>query len=169
MKKILLPGLAIGAILTGLVIVPLVARGIKSTAVEVYQLTPHAPDAVGVNLDMWNLDTPDPAKTPDYDRQLLRIYGIPNDNKDVLVLIDKSKLVYPAGKNKDGTEKRPDLVFFPVDKQKGEEPLQAKTVDFAVPWVRNGALFVGGILLVVNFMVKRARERKSSAPPPAAA
>ena len=63
MKKILLPGLGIGAIVTGLLVVPLVASSIKGSAVEVYQLTPHAPDVVSVNLDLWNFVNPDPAKS----------------------------------------------------------------------------------------------------------
>lgn len=169
MKKILLPGLGIGAILTGLVVVPLVASGIRSTAVEVYQLTPHAPDVVSVNLDMWNFDNPDPAKTENYDRKLMGNYGLPNENKDVLLLVDKSRLVYPAGKNKDGTEKRPDLVFLPVDKQKGENPLELKTLEFAAPLVRIGALIAGGVFLLLNFMIKKFRKPASTAPPPAAA
>ena len=164
MKKILLPGLGIGAILTGLLVVPLVASAIRKTAVEVYQLTPLAPEAVTVNLDMWNFDNPDPAKTPDYDRALMKNYGIPNQNKDVLVLVDKSKLVYPAGK-----EKRPDLVFLPVDKQKGENPIELKTVDFFAPLVRIGALIVGAVFLALHFLLKKIRGRASSAPPPAAA
>lgn len=164
MKKILLPGLGIGAILTGLVGVPLAAGAIRSTAVEVYQLTPHAPDVVSVNLDLWNFDNPDPAKTPNYDRKLMGNYGLPNENKDVLVLVDKSKLVYPAGK-----DKRPDLVFLPVDKQKGENPLELKTVDFVAPLVRIGALIVGALFLGLHFILKKIRGRASSAPPPAAA
>lgn len=170
MRKILLPGLGIGAIVTGLVVVPLVASLLKSGAVTVYQLTPHAPDVVVVNRDLWNFDPPNPATTKDYDRKLMEIYGIPNENKDVLVLVDKNKLVYPAGKNADGTEKRPDLVFLPVDKQKGENPLELKTVEFAAPWVRLGAVIVGATFLGLHFLIKKIRSRRpSTAPPPAAA
>lgn len=159
MKKNLLLILAIGAFLTGMAIIPLVGAYIRGTAVQVYQLTPHAPEAVSVNLDMWNFDTPDPAKTPDYDHQLMKIYGIPNEKKDVLVLIDKSKLVYPAGQ-----DKRPDLVFLPVDKQKGDEPLQLKTVDFVSGYVRIGAWIVGMVFIVLHFVFKKIRERASRAP-----
>ena len=159
MKKIILPGLGIGAIVTGLVVVPLVASAIRSTAVEVYQLTPHAPDVVSVNLDMWNFDNPDPAKTADYDRKLMKNYGLPNESKDVLLLVDKSKLVYPAGK-----DKRPDLVFLPVDKQKGENPLELKTLDFLAPLVRIGALVVGALFLVLWYVLKLRRQKAGAAP-----
>jgi hypothetical protein len=162
MKRILLPGLGVGAILTGLVIVPIVASVIKSGAVDVYLLTPHAPDVVTVNRELWDFDTPDPKTTKDYDRKLMEIYGLPNESKDSLVLIDKSKLVYPAGKNKDGTEKRPDLVFLPVDKQKGENPLQAKSVDFFARLIRIGAVILGGVLLALWYLLKLRRPRPAT-------
>jgi hypothetical protein len=163
-KKIVLPGLGIGAILTGLVIVPIVAGAIKSGAVDVYLLTPHAPDVVTVNRELWDFDTPDPKTTKDYDRKLMEIYGLPNENKDSLVFIDKSKLVYPAGKNKDGTEKRPDLVFLPVDKQKGENPLQAKSVDFFARLIRIGAVIFGGVSLALWYLLKLRRPRTAATP-----
>ncbi|HEX7898749.1 MAG TPA: hypothetical protein VF950_13380 [Planctomycetota bacterium] len=155
MKKILLPGLGIGAIVTGLLVVPLVAAALKSGAVEVYQLTPHDKDTVEVNKFMFDTKPED----PDYDRKLMEIYGLPNQNKDVLILIDKSKLVYPAGKNADGSEKRPDLAFYPVEKP----PLQAKTVDFFAPLVRIGALTVGALFLVLWYVLKLRRKKAAAA------
>lgn len=163
MKKILLPGLGVGALVVGLAVVPIVAAVVKRGAMEVYILSPHAPDVVSVNRDLWNFDPPDPAKTPNYDRKLMEIYGIPNESKDKLVLVDKSKLVYPAGKNPDGSEKRPDLAFLPVDKQKGENPWQVKTVDFVLPFVMGGAVAVGLAFLGLAYVLKLRRRRAESA------
>lgn len=150
MKKLILPVLGLGAILTGLVVIPLVAAGIKRGAKDIMILTPHAPDVVTVNREMWDFDAPDPAKTENYDHKLLQVYGIPH-GKEKLVFVDESKLVYPAGK-----EKRPDLFFLPVDKQKGENPWQLKTVDFGAKLVRGGAVEVGMVFLVLFLLFQLA-------------
>lgn len=147
MKKFILPVLGLGAWVTAALLGP-IAAGITSGATEVLFLTPHKPEVVSVNKDLWDFDPPDP-KTPNYDRKLIEVYGLVGSTKEKVVGLDRSKLLFPAGKNKDGTEKRPDLFVLPVDKEKGENPLQAKTVEFVAHLLRGGAVIVGAGFLIL--------------------
>jgi hypothetical protein len=56
-------------------------------------------------------------------------------------------------------------VLLPLDKQKGENPLQVKTIYFFAPKVAGGAGAVGFLFMVVGIVT---RKKKAPAPPPAA-
>lgn len=129
----------------------LIGRG----AVEVYFVTPYDAKTMEVNRGLFQLDQPDP-KAPDYDRKVMGLYGLPNENPDVVVFPPKDRLFQPPEK--------PSLRLLFVDKDKGENPLQLKTVYFFAKWVLRGALVAGGIFLVLWL---RATRRCCSARPPA--
>lgn len=150
-KKLILPVLGVGAILVGLLI-PLIAGGLVSSAREVYLLTPHDKTTVEVNQFMFDAKPEDPG----YDRKLMEIYGLPGERKEPVLFVDESKLVYPAGK-----DKRPDLVFLPVDKTKGENPWQAKSIQFGAQMLKSGAVITGALFLCLALLFCAAK----AAPP----
>ena len=116
MKKLILPVLGIGA-WGVLLAATLIARSLTDQAQEVYLLIPHA-DKTVVETNEFLFDTkPD---DPKYERKLLEIYGIPTETKEK-ILIDPSKIQRPK-------KDRPDIAYFAVDKEKGENPWQLKTV-----------------------------------------
>jgi len=138
-KKLILPVLGVGALLTAAAI-PLVASAVKSGAVEVYLLLPHQDKGtIEVNEFMFDAKPDD----PDYDKKLMQVYGVPTEKKEA-VIVDKSKLV--------AAKQKPSLVWLPVDKTKGENPLQAKTVDFVAKLAAGGAVQVGALFLILALL-----------------
>lgn len=143
MKKILLPGLGLGAWVVALLIQP-IAEGVKSGAVDVYLLIPHQDkNTVEANEFLFSAKPTD----PDYDKQIMQIYGVPTEKREK-VLVDASKIVH--------AKQKPGLAWLPVDKTKGENPLQAKTVDFVAKLLSAGAVETGMLLLVTFLMFKLA-------------
>jgi hypothetical protein len=163
MKKLILPILGVGAWIVA-ALIPLIAEQIKKDATDVYYLTPHKPETVGINKDLWDFDPPDPKKDPKYDRKLMEIYGVLGSEKTPTVFLDRSKLVYPAGKNPDGTQKRPDLYFLPVDKSKGENPFQVKTVDMGAKFLTGGAVITGTLFMVLFLMLRLSAPVRGARP-----
>jgi hypothetical protein len=122
----------------------LIGRG----AVEVYFVTPYDAKTVEVNRGLFQLDQPDP-KAPDYDRKVMGLYGLPNENPDVVVFPSKERLFSPPEKAS--------LKLLFVDKDKGENPLQLKTVYFFAKWILRASLAGGVLLLAVWLLVSRRR------------
>ncbi|GEM_PF-6323777 len=82
---------------------------------EVQMIAPHAKEVAAMERLLADENTP-----------VVSLYGEPLGEPVRLVLFDDSKLVVP--------EENPKLRLLPVDKQSGENPLQAKTVWFAAKW-----------------------------------
>ena len=101
----ILAALMVGATLLGAKIID------DRYATEVLMIIPKDADVVAFEKELWEEGDP-----------VAEIYGVPTDQTVKLVFADKDKLIRPI--------EDPSLVLMPVDKQAGENPLQAKTVWF---------------------------------------
>lgn len=126
-----------------------VAWAIDAQAVEAWQITPFAPDVVEMNRV---LDAPSPSD-PDYRRKVAAMYGNVVGEPDRFLFVPADRFVYPV--------ELPELRLLPVDKQAGDDPLQARTVWFLAPW------FAGGFALAGVGPLLLGLRRKSLTPPPA--
>lgn len=98
---------------------------------EVLIITPHAPEQVSANRELWAEGDP----VPD-------LYGVPT-NEPVRVLFPfPSRLIRPP-------ESRDGLVLLAVDKQAGENPLQARSVWF-IAWRASAAALAASIISLLG-------------------
>jgi hypothetical protein len=133
------------------------AAALASTAVEAYIIAAKDPSAVEVERAIF-----EPPKAPKdskaYRDAVMRIYGSQTDEPTAVLFVPRERFIHP--------EELPSLTLLPVDKQKGQNPLQVKTVYFFA--VRSVAGFaVAGIVLLGLWSV--ARRRAKVAPPAAPA
>lgn len=106
---------------------------------DVTIITPHAPEIVTVNQQLW-IEGDDVAE----------IYGVPTEQIVRVLFADTSEIVVP--------KENPSQILLAVDKQAGENPLQARTVWFVAK--RAGLGFgVAGVLAlgVAGLLTRRAR------------
>ncbi len=136
-KKILLPGLGLGAWVVA-ALIPLIATSVANGAHDLWIVAPHA-DKGAERMAKDDFKSAKPSD-PDYAKKVLNLYGSPYEDKQRLV-VSASKIVRPAEK--------PDLAFIFVDKTKGEDPLQAKMVLFFATYLKGGAVITGALFLVL--------------------
>jgi hypothetical protein len=157
MTKVLfiLGTLALG---TAVLIYP-IAGIISGGAVEAYIIAAKDPTLTKTEKELFKMDPPKEKKdSKAYRDAVMSIYGSPTDEPTKVVFVSAERFVHP--------EELPTLALLPVDKQKGENPLQVKTVQFFALRTCIGAASVGFVLTVagiVLFFIKKAL-----APPPAA-
>jgi hypothetical protein len=130
--------------------------GISTTATEAYFITPFDAKRVEINRGMFQLDEPNPA-SPDYPRKVMAIYGLPNAEPDRVVLVSQEKFLRPP--------ELPSLTLLPVDKAKGENPLQEKTIYFLARWTVRGAGSAGLLLFLLWRVALRARRPPAASSP----
>ncbi len=125
------------------------------TAKEVVFVTPFEERQVRINRGMFKLDPPRP-DSPDWRKKVMEIYGLPNDQPDVVLFVPEGRITRPA--------EDPSISFMLVDKDKGENPWQLKSFLFAAKWGTIAALAAAVVLHVLwHLLHKRSR---SPAPPP---
>ena len=95
---------------------------------DVRFVVPHEPDVVEFQKALYLEGDPVP-----------EIYGVPADNKSRVVMPDPQKIIVP--------EEDETMTLMTVNKQKGENPLQVKTVWFGARW----AVIVLGIVALAGF------------------
>ncbi len=97
---------------------------------DVLLVAPNSPQTIELNREMF-MDGDSVAE----------IYGNPLSKKTRVILPSKEKLIRPA--------EDPSLLLLSVDKQSGENPLQAQTIWFFVQFAAPGLLLMGivGLLL----------------------
>jgi hypothetical protein len=141
----------IAAVAAALLVMPAAAI-LASTATEAVMISPHHPSAVEVNRGLWELDRPDPSSA-DFEKRVIALYG--NGSERVkAVFVPAERFIRPPEK--------PGLVLLPVDKQKGENPLQAQTVWFVAKWALLGTAWAG-VMLCGAWQFLRARQRAATA------
>lgn len=126
-----------------------------NTGTEAQLITPNSPDVVELNQGLFELDPPD-AKDPAFAKKVIEIYGNSVDKPMRVLFVPKSRFLHP--------KEMPSLTLLPVDKQKGENPLQAQTVWFFAKFVVLGACTGGGVLLGVWILLRRRRATPPNAP-----
>ena len=125
---------AAGVVLAGaamLVLPPAFGRTVVLLA------TPNSPDVVAANRALWSAGEP-----------VAPIYGTPIGEPMELLFIDANRIITPP--------EDPSLALYTVDKSKGENPLQAKTVRYfgRIALAGAGLLVLAGAL---HFAWKRWR------------
>lgn len=130
-----------------------VAFGIASGATEAYLIAGKDPTAIAVEEELFEPPKGASKDSKEYRDAVLRIYGVPTDETTKVVFWPKEKFVHP--------KQLPSLTILPVYKEKGENPLQVKTVWFFASRTAIGAAVAGAFLLGLA-----AVTRRKSAPPP---
>src|SRR5262249_11878945 len=104
---------------------------------DVILISPHAPDVVELNKLSWSNGD-----------KVVDIYGIQNGDKVRVLFTDPARIVVP--------EQDPSLTLYKVNKQAGENPLQAQSVAFLAKWAALGFFTVGvwGLILGAILRVK---------------
>jgi len=112
-------------------------------ATEVQLLDAFPPDRVVVNR---GLDAPS-RDDPELSKKVASLYGIPLGPPTRVLLVPRERFVHP--------EELPSLALLPVDKARGEDPLQMRTVRFFAKWTALGAALVAFPLLVLSLRRRR--------------
>jgi len=152
MKKLALLG-SIAAVAVAVLAYP-VLMILESSATEAYVIAAKSPELVKDNKDSFD---PRDAKETDeaYRKRVMGIYGNPIDYRTPVLFVAKEKFIRPS--------EAPDLILLPVDKEKGENPLQVKSLYFFAKPLVIGAGVTGLVLFALSrFLGKKAK-------PPAAA
>jgi hypothetical protein len=142
----------IAAFAVGALLFPLYGL-LSLTARETVFVTPFDAKQVRINRGMFKLDLPD-RSDPEWKRKVMEIYGLPNEQTDVVVFVPAKRFTRPP-------EDR-SIAFLIVDKDKGENPWQLKTFFFAAKWGTFAALAAG-----VAGLGAWAALRRRAAPSPA--
>jgi hypothetical protein len=139
------------AVIGGLVVVlASVLSGIVLPAAygrDVILISPHAPDVVELNKASWSKGD-----------KVVDVYGIQNGEKVRVLFTDPARIVIP--------EQDPSLTLYKVNKQGGENPLQAQSVAFLAKWIALGGFAAAMAGLVLGAVARRKDARP--APPPVA-
>jgi hypothetical protein len=136
-----------------------VAWGIASMGTEAYMIA-------GKDKSTWDIEKAlfEPPKgaskeSKEYRDAVLRIYGVPTD--------EPTKVVFEPQDHFVRTDLLPSIVILPIYKEKGENPLQVKTVYFFASRSALGAA-VAGLFLLGLAKLTRKKPAAPSAPAPAA-
>ena len=119
---------------------------LSSSSTEVLLVAPHSPEGVTLNRDLWELDHPGPA-TGEEATEVIRLYGNSGNDPVEVVFVDEHRFLHP--------EELPSLTLLPVDKQKGENPLQVQTLYFFAQIFLIGGSTAGVVLLALSFWLRR--------------
>ena len=146
----------IGALVVSAAVYPVVTI-LASGATEAYIIAAKSPELVNINKQDFE---PRGAGETDaaFHKRVMEIYGNAIDYSTPVLFVPREKFVRPP--------EAPNLILLPVDKKKGENPLQVKSLYFFARPVAlgSGAAFIAFLGLYL-FLARRARKET----PPAAA
>lgn len=111
---------------------------------EVLFISPKPADVVRMDRELW-----EPGQS------IAEIYGVPASQPSRVVLPDPALLIQPR--------EDPSLVLMQVDKSKGENPLQTKTVWFVAVRAALGGVLLAMIGLILKAALYRRRRASSDA------
>jgi hypothetical protein len=133
-----------------------IAGIVASSSVEAYLIS--AKDLSAVKVEQEIFEAPKAGKeTKTYRDAVMSIYGSVTDEPTKVLFVPAERFVRP--------KELPTLTLLPIDKQKGENPLQVKTVYFFASRTAAGAAVVGALFILTGFL---SRKKKAAPPPPAA-
>jgi hypothetical protein len=144
------------AIVTAVLVYP-IAGMISGGAVEAYIIAAKDPKVVEVDRQIFEPPKGKSKDSKEYRDAVMSLYGSTADEPTKVVFVPAEKFVRPT--------ELPGLVLLPVDKDKGENPLQVKTVYFFAQKTMIGAFVTGLLLQGIGILLKK---KKAPAPPPAA-
>jgi hypothetical protein len=130
--------ITLAALLAGIVLPAAYGR-------DVFLISPHSADVVEVNKLSWTKGD-----------KVADIYGIQNGEKVRVLFTDPARIIVP--------EQDPSLTLYKVNKQAGENPLQAQTVAFLAKWLALGGLAAAVAGLALGFATRRRSPVPSAAP-----
>jgi hypothetical protein len=157
MKTLLLIGW-VGAVTLAAATYP-VAHVIDGRAIEAYLIAAKDPKAVEVEKAIFEPPKGAAKESKEYRDAVMRIYGSQTDEPTKVVFVPKEKFIHP--------EELPSLTLLPVEKEKGENPLQVKTVYFFAQKAVMGFAAAGVVLLLLWILVGRKKANAAPPPPPA--
>ena len=111
---------------------------------EVLFISPKPADVVRMDRELW-----EPGQS------VAEIYGVPASQLSRVVLPDSARLIRPR--------EDPSLVLMQVDKGRGQNPLQVKTVWFVAVRAALGGVLLALIGLILNLALSRRRRSSSDA------
>jgi hypothetical protein len=121
---------------------PLAARAL---ATEVVFISPGSPEEVAVNKELWAPGDP-----------VVDIYGVPAGEPATILFPDQSKVIRPA--------EDPSQRLYVVDKQQGDNPLQAKMVTFFARLAALGFGIAAALVLAARYWWRRRSRRVGGGP-----
>jgi len=128
---------------------------IAGGATEAYMIAGKDPGTFQMNEELFDPPKGASKESKDYRDEVLRIYGVPTDETTRVLFWPAEKFIHP--------KQLPGLTILPVYKEKGENPLQVKTVFFFATRMALGAAIVGLVLAGIGAAI---RKKKVPAPPP---
>jgi hypothetical protein len=134
-----------------------VAGIIAAGAVEAYLISGKDPSAVKVEQEIFEAPKGAGKDSKTYRDAVMSIYGSVTDDPTKVLFVSADRFVHP--------KELPSLTLLPIDKQKGENPLQVKTVYFFASRMAAGAAAVGALFVLTGFL---SRKKKAPPAPPAA-
>jgi hypothetical protein len=137
MRKLLLAGWIIALTMGGLSYP--VAAILASGATEAYLISGKDPSAIEVEKELFEAPKGVSKDSKEYREAVLRIYGVPVDEPTKVVFWPPEKFIHPA--------QLPSLTVLPVYKDKGDNPLQVKTLYFFAGRIAVAAGATGMVLL----------------------
>ncbi len=129
-----------------------IAGILASGAVEAYLISAKDPSAVKVEQEIFEAPKGVSKDSKVYRDAVMGIYGSVTDEPTKVLFVPAEKFVRP--------KELPTLTLLPIDKQKGENPLQVKTVYFFASKTTGGAAAFGALFALAALFT-----RKKKAPP----
>jgi hypothetical protein len=143
----------VGALAVAALVYPVVAI-LASGATDAYVIAAKSPELVNINKQ--SFDAREPKESDEsFRRRVIEIYGNPIDYTTPVLFVPKEKFIHP--------EQIPGLVLLPVDKQKGENPLQVKSLYFFAKYIVS-ASSVSFVVLIGLWLILRKRVKKDPTP-----
>ncbi|HUR38082.1 MAG TPA: hypothetical protein VM222_01260 [Planctomycetota bacterium] len=134
-----------------------IAGIVASGAVEAYIIAGKDPTVVEVDRQIFEAPKGAAKDSKAYRDAVMGIYGSVTDEPTKVLFVPAEKFKRPP--------ELPTLTLLPIDKQKGENPLQVKTVYFFASRLAAGAAVVGALFILTGFL---SRRKKAPPAPPAA-
>ena len=128
---------------------------LSKNAVSAYIIVGKDPQLVETEKAIFDPPTKDKA-SPEYRRAVMNIYGMAVDEPTPVLFVAQDKFLKP--------QELPTITLLPVNKEKGENPFQVKTLWFFARWVMRGAAAVAFVLYVLwRVLIKRAAAKAQAA------
>lgn len=143
-----------GALLVAVATYPAVAV-VASGAIDAYVVAAKSESMVKFNKD--SFEPRDPKETDAaFQKRIMEVFGNAVDYSTPVLFVPKEKFIRPA--------EAPNIIILPVDKEKGENPLQVKSLYFFAKYIVTGASVAFVALLGLHLFLARSSRKAPTAP-----